>query len=144
MGARGKEVAYEPLIGQARMAKRMRMEMQCNPQWVLDLAAERDQLRADVEALRGRHPAQPIEFDEHGVIRFRRNSIVRYLLDYATPLGCGLNELATMDFSDEDRMQLAQLIGYSVSGYGELSYASEETVAEADRIAAAMAAKEGM
>jgi len=39
-------VAYEPLIGQARMAKRMRMEMQCSPQWVLDLAAERDQLRA--------------------------------------------------------------------------------------------------
>lgn len=37
-------MAYEPLIGQARLAKRMRKEMQCDPQWVLDLAAERDQI----------------------------------------------------------------------------------------------------
>jgi hypothetical protein len=32
-------------------------------------------------------------------------------------------------------MQLAQLIGYSVSGYGDLSYASDESVARADTIA---------
>jgi len=45
-------MTYEPLIGMARMAKRMRHEMQCDPQWVLDLAAEREQIRAEVEALR--------------------------------------------------------------------------------------------
>lgn len=38
-------MAYEPLIGLARLAKRMRKEMQCDPQWVLDLAAERDALK---------------------------------------------------------------------------------------------------
>ena len=30
------------------------MEMQCNPQWALDLAAERDQLRAEVERLQAK------------------------------------------------------------------------------------------
>lgn len=28
------------------LAKRRRMDMQCDPQWVLDLFAERDELRA--------------------------------------------------------------------------------------------------
>jgi len=31
------------------------------------------------------------------------------------------------DFSQEDREQFAQLIGYSLSGFGELSYVSDET-----------------
>ncbi|HLV82929.1 MAG TPA: hypothetical protein VKY62_04055 [Devosia sp.] len=64
---------FEPLIGMARQAKLRRMKMECDPQCVLDLAAERDdykrgaevearlgdearaecdQLRAEVEALR--------------------------------------------------------------------------------------------
>ncbi|ANF28013.1 hypothetical protein PS273GM_12980 [Stutzerimonas stutzeri] len=83
---------------------------------------------------------QPIEFDRRGTIRFRENKIVRHLLDFAEPRGCGLNELARMDFSQEDRMQLAQLIGYSVSGYGDLSYASRESVETADAIAEALSA----
>lgn len=36
---------YDPLAGLARNAKLRRMEMQCDPQWVLDLLAERDRLR---------------------------------------------------------------------------------------------------
>lgn len=44
--------SFEPLVGQARNAKRMHMEMQCDPQWVLTLAEERDQLRAECEQLR--------------------------------------------------------------------------------------------
>ncbi|MDH0335136.1 hypothetical protein [Metapseudomonas otitidis] len=40
-------MSFNPLISLARNAKRQRMEMQCDPQWVLDLAAERDQLRAE-------------------------------------------------------------------------------------------------
>ena len=43
---------YSPLIGLARNAKLRRMEMQCDPQWVLDMAAERDALRKDGERLR--------------------------------------------------------------------------------------------
>lgn len=77
------------------------------------------------------HPMQPIELDRHGVARFKQNKIVTYLLDNG---GIDLNHLAVQDFSDEDRMQFAQLIGYSVGGFGDLSYASNEVVAEADAI----------
>lgn len=77
------------------------------------------------------HPMQPVYLDEAGVVRFRENAIVRTLLDYASARGLSLNELAVMPFSAEDRMQLAQLIGYSVSGYGELSYVTDASFAEA-------------
>jgi hypothetical protein len=74
------------------------------------------------------HPIQPLIRDEQGVLRFKRNAIVRYLLD------CGpfdMNHLAMMDFTDKDREQFAQLIGYSLSGFGELSYVSDETYEKA-------------
>lgn len=79
-----------------------------------------------------RHPMQPIILMQEGkqtVARFKRNAIVRFLLD-AGPFD--LNQLALMDFSDEDRAQLAMLIGYSVSGFGDLDYVSRQQVREAD------------
>jgi hypothetical protein len=57
-----------------------------------------------------KHPIQPMEKDEHGVLRFKRNKIVDFLASGR------LNELAAMDFPAEDWEQLAQLIGYSHSG----------------------------
>lgn len=45
------------------------------------------------------HPMQPLFVDGDGVIRFRPNALVRFLLE--------------------------QLIGYSASGWGELSYVNE-------------------
>lgn len=80
-------------------------------------------------------PMQPIEFDRYGVIRFRENAIVSYLYEVALSVGVGMNELCRMEFTDEERMQFAQLIGYSVSGYGDLGYASQESVEKADAIA---------
>lgn len=77
-----------------------------------------------------RHPMQPVVFDQHGVVRFKANAIVRYLLDNG---GIDMNHLALQNFSEEDEMQFAQLIGYSVSGYGDLSYASRRSVSTADR-----------
>ena len=79
-----------------------------------------------------KNPTQPIYKAKDGVIRFKINKIVRLLLDVG-PID--MNKLACMDFSNDDRMQFAQLIGYSVSGFGELSYCDEETINEADRIA---------
>lgn len=73
------------------------------------------------------HPIQPLALDAHGVMRFKANKIVQRLLDFASERGMGLNEIAGMDFSAEDRQQLAQLIGYSLSGYGELrSYVDDD------------------
>jgi hypothetical protein len=70
------------------------------------------------------HPTQPLVMDAGGVLRFKANAIVQYLLD-SHPT-CDLNKLAVMSFSNEDRRQFAQLIGYSECGYFDLSYANEE------------------
>ena len=82
-------------------------------------------------------PMQPLETDPNGRIRFRANSVVRYLLDEASAgRKCGMNELACQDFPSEDRQQFAQLIGYSLTGYGELnSYVSDEAYAKAAYLA---------
>ena len=71
------------------------------------------------------NPIQPLVEDAHGVLRFKENSIVRHMLDWARPRGMGLNELARMDFTDDDRQQFAQLIGYSLSGYADLGYVDD-------------------
>lgn len=75
-----------------------------------------------------KHPMQPV-VDVDGVHRFKQNSLVRYLVDSHPD---GLNALDLQHFSNEDWEQLAQLIGYSVSGFGGLSYASEDAVRDAD------------
>lgn len=84
-----------------------------------------------------KHPMQPIAPDKNGTYRFKENAIVSFLLDNG---GYDMNKLAMMPFDKEDRMQFAQLIGYSVSGYGELPYASTKSVAKADAIVAEMIA----
>lgn len=70
-----------------------------------------------------------------GVLRFKENAIVRHLLDHGQKHGCGLNEIACMNFSKEDHMQLAQLIGYSLSGYSELSYVDDDSYGAATKMA---------
>lgn len=71
------------------------------------------------------HQVQPLAKDSDGVLRFKQNKIVRLLLD-AGPFD--LNQLAAMPWGNEDREQLAQLIGYSLSGFKELSYVSDATL----------------
>jgi hypothetical protein len=68
-----------------------------------------------------KHPIQPLEDDGNAVLRFKHNNIVRHLLDHG---GLDLNKLAVLDFPREDWEQFAQLIGYSLSGFGDLSYVS--------------------
>ncbi|CAN7373954.1 hypothetical protein LJR231_002240 [Phyllobacterium sp. LjRoot231] len=86
---------------------------------------------------KAKHPMQPIVW-VGDVIRFKENKIVRHLVDNGS---IDLNAIAVMDFPREDHEQLAQLIGYSVSGFGDLSYASRKAVKEADTIAAEMSEK---
>lgn len=75
------------------------------------------------------HPIQPLGKDNDGVLRFKQNAIVKYLLD-AGPFD--LNQLGMIPFSQEDQEQFAQLIGYPLSGFGELSYVSDETYNRAE------------
>jgi hypothetical protein len=65
------------------------------------------------------HPMQPVYRDENNVVRFKPNKILEYLFDIGA---LDLNKIAAMSFPVEDRMQLAQLLGYSISGYSDLSY----------------------
>ena len=73
------------------------------------------------------HPNQATYIDEHGTERFSMNAIVRFLLEAGK---FDLNELSLMPFSDEDRRQFAQLIGYSVGGFHELPYATYDAMEE--------------
>jgi hypothetical protein len=83
-----------------------------------------------------KHPIQPIELDEHGTARFKRNNIIDRLFDEGM---IDLNTIAIWaqqrgsSITQEDQMQLAQLLGYSVSGFGGLSYADPDVVEEADK-----------
>lgn len=84
--------------------------------------------------IRNPHPMQHV-VRVGNVIRFRENEIVRYLLDHG---GIDLNHLGGMPgrFSLADWEQFYQLIGYSVSGYGDLAHTgnvSWHSVAVADR-----------
>lgn len=74
-----------------------------------------------------RHPVQPLVIDKHGVKRFKKNEIVRYLLDYLTDANLvSLNNLHhDHSFDEEDWSQFYQLIGYSLSGYADLNISDE-------------------
>lgn len=78
------------------------------------------------------HPIQPLEADKQHSFRFKENKIVKHLLDHG---GIDMNALAMLDFSVEDREQFAQLIGYSLAGFGELSYVRADTYAVAATMA---------
>ena len=77
-----------------------------------------------------KHPMQPLEVDEFNVLRFKQNAIVRHLQERG---GIDLNAIAAMDFSQDDRVQFAQLIGYSLSGFHELNYVPDAVALEASR-----------
>lgn len=74
----------------------------------------------------------------------RTNAIVRHVVDHAASMiarhhmhagRLDLNTLYVMNFPQEDREQFAQLMGYSISGYHELSYVSDESAAQASALA---------
>jgi len=71
-----------------------------------------------------KHPMQPLVRGEQGIFRFKENKIIGYLFDNGL---LNLNKLAVMDFDDNDREQVAQLLGYSIDGYGELPYVTDES-----------------
>ncbi len=97
---------------------------------------------------KAKHPMQPI-VEVDGVVRFKQNAIVRFLVDWCaahnghlgapkvpTPGGVApdLNCLSMLPFSDEDYTQFIQLIGYSVSGAGDLGGFNRRVLAEADAL----------
>jgi len=88
-----------------------------------------------------RMPIQPLQKDKQGVSRFVHNSIVRELLD--THPTMDMNMIASSKFTDQERTQFAQLIGYSLSGFGELSYVDDETYNAAENMSHGTTEMEG-
>mgnify|MGYP003680168871 CR=1 FL=1 len=90
-----------------------------------------------------KHPMQPLEQDKDGVVRFKENKLVRFLLDSHPDQN--LNSLSIRDqqgkFNKGDYTQFMQLIGYSASGYGDLGSSPKKIVKKADKLAAKMCKK---
>jgi uncharacterized protein (UPF0297 family) len=89
-----------------------------------------------------KYPHQPLEV-VRDVVRFKENPVVRFLYEQ---LGAHLDErgeiraknemfamIHTGAATKEDMAQFAQLIGYSVSGWGDLSYVSRKQAEKADK-----------
>lgn len=85
-----------------------------------------------------RQPMQPVVKAANGTIRFKQNQIISDMLELCHKHGLGLNEIAMRDYEKDDRSQLMQLIGYSVSGYGDLSCSRAKHVMRADEKAESM------
>lgn len=79
-----------------------------------------------------RQPMQPVVVAADGVIRFKKNQIISDMLELCQKHGLDLNEIAMRDYDKDDRSQLMQLIGYSVSGYGTLGCARAKHLMRAD------------
>lgn len=70
------------------------------------------------------HPMQPVVMGHNGRERFKMNHIICWLFESGR---MSLNDTAALPVPVEDHMQLAQLLGYSIQGYGELSYVTDES-----------------
>lgn len=68
-----------------------------------------------------KHPMQPIGYDDHGVLRFKRNAIVEGLLNEGSDMNVIMRRVLEGVYTREDYTQFIQLVGYSVSGAGDLS-----------------------
>lgn len=84
-----------------------------------------------------KRPVQPI-VEDHGLLRFEPNLIVRFLLETSKN---DLNALRLMNFPQEDWDQFYQLIGYSLSGYGGLTFISDDAVARSHKAGRKVLAK---
>jgi hypothetical protein len=81
-----------------------------------------------------KNPIQPLYTTDTGTVRFKQNKIVNDLVTFGETRGFSLNDIARGDYTNDDRMQLAQLIGYSLSGYGSLSYVDDESYEAAEKM----------
>ncbi len=76
------------------------------------------------------HPIQPLYKDDYGVIRFKENAIVRFLKETSS---FDLDMLHKMPFSVEDWEQFMMLLGYTLTGFGELYFVREETYGRVEK-----------
>lgn len=89
---------------------------------------EQQQKRIDeLEAQLNNYPMQPLVLDEDGTLRFEANPIVEWLATEVSDMNQTAAWAAENNVPNKYREQLAQMVGYSVRGYGTLSYVSDES-----------------
>jgi len=100
-------------------------------------------MTAGKNTLAAKHPMQPIYLDEEGKAYFQKNAIVEYVLDNGKIGGkpIDMNMIRRLDFTDEDRAQFVQLLGYDVNGCADLSYVPEDVYWPAHHEAARLKAE---
>lgn len=80
-----------------------------------------------------KHPIQPVEADEHGAQRFKKNEIVTWMID---ELGDqAWHRIMITPFPREDREQFIQLLGHSLANASDEEYMSEEVINTAFKMA---------
>lgn len=79
-----------------------------------------------IEELTSRYPNQPLT-EVSGILRFEANPIVEWLCTEKSNMTDIAIFAAENDIKDKYIRQIAQLVGYSVSGYGSLSYVDDES-----------------
>jgi hypothetical protein len=70
-----------------------------------------------------KHPDQPMQIDDRGIVRFKSNKLIKYLVDNKIidlNMCCVLYRSKVAGITIEDYAQLMQLIGYSVDGFCSL------------------------
>jgi hypothetical protein len=75
---------------------------------------------------------QPVVTDDQGVVRFQGNAIIQHMFEKGQFV---LDDLGAPGFSVEDHEQLLQLLGFSVSGYGDMAV-RKRSILKADAMAA--------
>jgi len=87
---------------------------------------------------------QPLILDTNGVVRFKANSLVTYLVNFASQSNMGVEYLWKQlpNIPEEDKEQFAQLIGYPVIGFGDLPFVSTEAFTKALKQRQKLLAKE--
>lgn len=91
-----------------------------------------------------KHPRQPIGFTDEDppVVRFKGNAIIRWMLKQGEAgRQFDLNSIDTYAFPADDLVQFWQLLGYSVSGYGDLSFIPDNEKDACDAIAEELVAE---
>ena len=87
-----------------------------------------------------KHPIQPLYADEESRVRFRGNAAVQWMLKKGRKgERFDLNDIGEQGFDQADLVQLSQLIGYTLRGYHELPFVTDE-----DAAAATAAARESV
>ncbi len=75
-------------------------------------------------AKKAKHPVQPLVLGDDGRTMFKKNRIIRYLLDAGS---IKLDDLTKLDFDDEDWTQLRQLLGCSLDAFQYFNHVDDDT-----------------